>query len=141
MIRTTSWFRDRIATLVAGAAAEELVLGERSTGAGGQPDSDLHLATVATLTIEASFRLGGGLTFLSGPEPRDLMAALHLNTDLRERVETVLQLEKRRAIGNPERDRCQHHRTLADRLFSGELVVHSGFQEFFPDREPIKAIP
>ncbi len=58
--------------LAGGRAAEELVLGERSTGVGGQPDSDLYLATVATLTVEASFGLGGGLTFLSGQEPRDL---------------------------------------------------------------------
>ncbi len=135
LIRTTSWFRDRIATLLAGAAAEELVLGERSTGAGGQPDSDLYLATVATLTMEASFGLGGGLTFLSGQEPRDLMATLQLNPDLRDRVEAVLQTEKERATGILRDVGISAIERLADRLFLGERLGQEALEESF-DAQP-----
>lgn len=131
LIRSATWFRDRIATLLAGSCAEELVFGDRSTGAGGQPGSDLHLATMATLTIEASFGLGGGLTFVSTPEPRDLLTALHRNAELRDRVEAVLQAEKKRAleilsgigVGTIER--------LAERLFSGDRFSHADLQESF----------
>lgn len=47
-----------ITTMLGGLAAEEVLLGSRSSGGGGQEGADLHMATLCALNIEASFGLG-----------------------------------------------------------------------------------
>lgn len=49
---------DEICFLLGGCAAEQVVLGTRSIGAGGERGSDLHLATVIALRLETSYGLG-----------------------------------------------------------------------------------
>jgi ATP-dependent Zn proteases len=55
---TLADMRDRLAQLMAGRAAERLVLDDISAGAGGGPDSDLALATGIATAIHTRFGLG-----------------------------------------------------------------------------------
>ncbi|MBM2715252.1 AAA family ATPase [Mesorhizobium caraganae] len=95
--RTKAGFLDRIAVALAGLAAEEIVFGSRSAGGGGRKGSDLHIATVTALQIEAAYGLGAGFTFLSGASEEELLVTLHMNGGLQARVENVLAAEFRRA--------------------------------------------
>ncbi|MFE0014092.1 AAA family ATPase [Mesorhizobium sp. NPDC059054] len=96
--RTKSYFLDRIALNLGGMAAEELVLGERSAGGGGTLGSDIHQATARALQMEASLGLGESLAYLSGAD-QDTLSLLHLNSELRRRVDAVLREQFYRAKG------------------------------------------
>jgi cell division protease FtsH len=132
MLKTPAWFRNRIAVLLAGMAAEEMVFGTASSGAGGGPGSDLFTATIAAATLEASYGLGGGLSFLSPPDPRQLLAALEASRALQLRVERVLQEEKRRA--KDILDQAGHGRIddVAGRLLAGEALTAACFAATHP---------
>ena len=56
-----------LAELMAGRAAERLVLGAVSAGAGGPPDSDLALATRVALDLETRYGLGAEGPLANGP--------------------------------------------------------------------------
>lgn len=70
--KTTQTLLDKICFLLAGAAAEEVILGNRSIGGGGELGSDLHLATLTALRLETSYGLGQGLAFLAADGEADL---------------------------------------------------------------------
>lgn len=108
---TAQALHDEICLLLAGVAAEEVVLGSRSAGGGGSRGSDLHLATLAALRIEASYGLGEGLAFLAAEGEADLLRLLHASQAVRERVEGVLAEQMARA-----RSLIQHHRIGANRV-------------------------
>jgi cell division protease FtsH len=127
MLKTPVWFRDRIAVLLVGMAAEELVFGTASSGAGGGPGSDLFTATIAAATLEASYGLGGGLSFLSPPDPRQLLAALEVSRALQLRVERVLHGEKRRAKDILDQAGLGRIEAVAARLLAGEALTAAGF--------------
>ena len=78
---------------LAGRAAEQLVLGEVSAGAGGVADSDLALATKDALQIEATLGLGSeGLVWYANPD------VLHLQTPaIRNRLRQRLTRAEQRA--------------------------------------------
>ncbi|MER9333101.1 MULTISPECIES: AAA family ATPase [unclassified Mesorhizobium] len=95
--RTKAGFLDRIALALAGLAAEEVVFGSRSAGGGGRKGSDLHIATVTALQVEAAYGMGAGFTFLSGASEEELLVTLHMNGGLQARVENLLAAEFRRA--------------------------------------------
>jgi ATP-dependent Zn protease len=61
--RTRSGYEARAIMLLAGRAAEEVLLSEPSQGAGGTPDSDLGRATHLVVSMFASLGLGDSLTF------------------------------------------------------------------------------
>jgi cell division protease FtsH len=63
-IRTLTRVKTEITMLLAGAAAEKLVLGNHSAGVGGKFGSDLHRATALAATSFRSWGLGDRLTFL-----------------------------------------------------------------------------
>ncbi|MHB2264805.1 AAA family ATPase [Aliihoeflea sp. PC F10.4] len=67
--RTLSRVETEIKTLLAGAAAEALVLGGHSAGVGGQKGSDLHQATALAVAAHRSWGLGGRLTFMENASP------------------------------------------------------------------------
>lgn len=76
--------------LLAGMAAEEIILGTRSDGSGAEDGSDLHGATLTAALIEASTGLGEALTYLSSADPDEVMRELRLNPRLQQRVDQRL---------------------------------------------------
>lgn len=78
----------RVAALLAGRAAEILVYGSASSGAGGSADSDLGRAMAALATGSLSY--GWGKVPRWRCEPGDAVAALNLDRDLRLEVERDL---------------------------------------------------
>lgn len=93
-----------IAYSLAGRAAEQLVLGDISAGAGGPAVSDLAIATRLAVQIETTFGLGyEGLVWHANPD------ALHHQTPaIRDRVRQRLQRVEKCA----ERLLAQHRDTL-----------------------------
>lgn len=88
--QTAQTLLDEICVILGGIAAEEVLIGNRSLGAGGAIGSDLHLATMTALRLEASYGLGKGLAFLSTDDDDELLAILQRSHIIRERVEAIL---------------------------------------------------
>lgn len=88
--QTAQTLLDEICVILGGIAAEEVLIGNRSLGAGGAIGSDLHLATMTALRLEASYGLGKGLAFLSADDDDELLAILQRSHIIRERVEAIL---------------------------------------------------
>lgn len=81
----------QITILLAGIAAEEIVFGERSGGAGGDEDCDLRHATLIATTMEVSLGLGDSLVYLSSPRvPDNVLSRLASDPFLRRQVSAVL---------------------------------------------------
>ncbi len=64
---TRTGFERLIMRLLGGRAAEEIVLGEASQGAGGSEESDLGLATSLATALHASVGLGDSLIYRASP--------------------------------------------------------------------------
>ncbi|WP_095081673.1 AAA family ATPase [Mesorhizobium sophorae] len=120
--RTRQQFLDLIAIALAGLAAEQVVLGQRSGGGGGGTGCDLHKATLLALQFEASYGLGSGLTYLSGTTDQELLVTLHMDQDLRKRVEGVLTAEFARAKSLLEAKPTELAR-IADSLFAKRRLL------------------
>jgi hypothetical protein len=84
-----------LAISMAGRAAERLILGQVSAGAGGDPGSDLATATRLAAALEASWGLGSSLIW-QGPV-ESVEARLRDDIGLRARVETHLRNAETRA--------------------------------------------
>nr|WP_240540556.1 AAA family ATPase [Paracoccus sp. pheM1] len=85
--------QDRLVQLLAGRAAERLVLGDVSAGAGGGPDSDLAQATMIATSIQTRFGLGAqGPVWTADPETQ-----LMLDPDTLFRVKRELENAEKRA--------------------------------------------
>ncbi|UZE46944.1 AAA family ATPase [Rhodopseudomonas sp. P2A-2r] len=81
----------QITILLAGIAAEEVVYGERSGGAGGDDDCDLRHATLIATTMEMSLGLGNSLVYLSSARiPANMLSQLANDLFLRRQVSGVL---------------------------------------------------
>jgi ATP-dependent Zn protease len=81
---------------MAGRAAEHLVFGEASAGAGGAADSDLARATTMAIALEAAWGLGERLSWLGDPET--IAPRLRLDPPLAARVEDHLRRAEDRAL-------------------------------------------
>ena len=99
-IVTARTLLDQICFFLAGLAAENHVLGDRSAGGAGANGTDLHVATQLALRLEDS-GLGQGLT--STGEAGDLLL-LNASERTRDRVETILAEQMRRAKELVERN-------------------------------------
>ena len=85
--------QNRMMQLMAGRAAERLVLGDVSVGAGGGPDSDLAMATAIASGIQMRYGLGGhGPVWSTDPE-----ALLARDPDALFRVRRELESAEKRA--------------------------------------------
>ncbi|RDD70152.1 AAA family ATPase [Paracoccus versutus] len=85
--------QDRLVQLLAGRAAERLVLGDVSAGAGGSADSDLANATMIATSIQTRFGLGAqGPVWTADPE-----TLLSLDSDVLFRVRRELEAAEKRA--------------------------------------------
>lgn len=126
---------DEICFLLAGIAAEEAILGSRSIGGGGARGSDLHLATLVALRLEASYGVGEGLAFLAGDGEAELLRLLHTSQTIRERVEIILAEQLARA-----RSLVEYHRGAAARaaeeLLEGKRITGADAGALFANVKP-----
>ncbi|MDX3925186.1 MAG: AAA family ATPase [Shinella sp.] len=129
-IRTENSFRADIAMQLGGMVAEQLVLGDRSTTAGGTPGSDLAGATDLAVKMVSMFGMGRSLhivpkPFLGSNDP-DLFTRL---SGLRFEVDRILQAEFARAKAALEanRDALLH---LANALRSERKLTGERLAEF-----------
>jgi hypothetical protein len=122
-----------VMSLLAGRAAEQLVLGEASQGAGGDETSDLAKATSMLAGMEASLGLGTSLLFRSTPE--HAMVLLR-DQDFRRRIDKVLRDLYQRTIATLHERRpalaAIINGLLEHRFLTGEQVL-----KLIDDRESI----
>lgn len=85
-----------IAMLLAGMAAEEVILGDRSTSAGGGPNSDLDRATRLAMELVTVHGLANSLTASFDAITRHGMEVLWKDQALRDDANRILQTEYRR---------------------------------------------
>lgn len=121
---------DEICFLLAGIAAEEAILGNRSIGGGGTRGSDLHLATLVALRLEASYGLGGGLAFLGGDGEAELLRLLHSSQAVRERIESILHEQMARACALVE-DHRGAVGCAAEELLEGKRITDADAERLF----------
>ncbi|WP_246665014.1 AAA family ATPase [Neorhizobium sp. P12A] len=95
--RSKEAYRNEIALLLGGRAAEEVILGDIGDGAGGATGSDLHRATDLATVMEATLGMGQGLSYSDVSSPRDLEELRRADPVLRRRVERLLNAELERA--------------------------------------------
>lgn len=96
--------RDALAIDFGGRAAEMIVFGEPSGGAGGDSTSDLARATQTAAAMELSWGLGDDLLWLGDPET--VLARLRIEPVLRARVEARLREAQARATRIIETNRA-----------------------------------
>lgn len=125
--RTREEFNDRICMGLGGLAAEEIMLGSKGAGGGGDRGSDLHMATMNALRMEASYGVGQGLAYFSVDSEEALMMVLRTNSDVRKRVNQVLEEQYNRAkeILNRRKDGLERLTVelLAKRRLSADEVT------------------
>ncbi|MGV1917714.1 AAA family ATPase [Rhizobium sp. 22-785-1] len=112
---------DQIALLLAGRAAEEVILGTAFDGAGDAEGSDLHKASDLATRMEVQLGMGEGLGYfnLNSIEQRDHFR--RINSDVAARVERVLgrEMERSREIVTRFRDAIER---IADVLVEKAVV-------------------
>jgi ATP-dependent Zn protease len=95
--RTKASHLAEITTLLAGLAAEDIMLGGHGEGSGGEKHSDLHLATVLAARLEGSFGLGGSLVYLISSDEADVMEHIRQDSHLRRQIHAILKACAHRA--------------------------------------------
>ncbi|WKL21380.1 AAA family ATPase [Agrobacterium tumefaciens] len=121
--KTSTYFRNKIATLLGGIAAEEVLFGEFGSGAGGDPSADLNRATDLATMMETRWGLGKTLSVEPGDSARELSAFRHRRKALSKSVEATLQAEFRRAKSLLEEHRDALLDLHADLLREGSLAA------------------
>lgn len=111
-----------ISAALSGRAAEEVVLGDPSGGAGGTERSDLARATTLACMIAASSGLDDhpeALVYLSAAEDHRRRAQLLLLPEFRQRVTAILRQAYEDALAT-----AQEYRTVIEEIAS--LLVERG---------------
>jgi cell division protease FtsH len=81
-IRTKKEILNEINICLAGAVAEELFFGERTTFAAGEAEGDLYTATELAFSLITRFGFGDRLTLIPGQVLKDLVGDMHLRTEV-----------------------------------------------------------
>lgn len=111
---------DALAIDLGGRAAELVVFGQPSGGAGGDSTSDLARASQTAAAIELSWGLGEQLLWLGDPET--VLARLRVEPNLRARVEARLQEAQARALRIVEANRLVLEEMAAALVRTGLLT-------------------
>lgn len=109
-----------IAVLLAGRAAETLVLGAPGSGGGGSSQSDLARATAMATALEVSWGLGDSAVWRA--EPEAAIAQLENDPVLRRRVQIHLERAEAAALGILRANQRQLT-LLADALASRAILT------------------
>ena len=94
---TADHILDRIATALAGIAAERIIYGNHGAGCGGTATSDLGKATEMAFHLEYETGLANSLLYIDGRDADNRQRLLALRGDMQVRVEAVLQKQLQRA--------------------------------------------
>jgi ATP-dependent Zn protease len=98
LIENETGIRNEIAMSLGGMAAEELIIGDRSTTAGGTEGSDLGSATFHAARMILRFGLGGALPIVPNININVVDTETYKNHPfLRQEINEVLQIEYQRA--------------------------------------------
>jgi len=92
---TKDMIERRVVIALCGRAAEEMLIGEASSGAGGDNGSDLARATQLIASLHVSLGMGDTITYLAPQEMA--LAAVAADPGLRDKVEQHLQTLQIRA--------------------------------------------
>ena len=95
--RDKQFYLDQIAVCLGGIAAERLVLGTTSDGAGGDDRSDLGMATRLATLVEAQFGMGETLRFSKAASDDGLERLRRNDPQLCARIDDMLKTELERA--------------------------------------------
>lgn len=114
--KTAVYYDTRIAMLLGGIAAETLVYGCGSDSAGGDPSSDLAIASDIATRLERHFGLGESLSVELGSGTRPLEYLRDRDPELRRLVDARLKVQFERATAL-----LTDHRADLDRLV--EMLV------------------
>ena len=87
---TQGEIRMSLRLLLAGRAAEQVLLGEVSSGAGGCAESDLALATTLAVSALGSMGMGDDLAWSACPRPADIGATLAMRPAFARKVSALL---------------------------------------------------
>ncbi|WP_245437421.1 AAA family ATPase [Neorhizobium tomejilense] len=130
--RSESSYRDQVAMLMAGIAAEKAVLGQSYSGAGGGSGSDLQRATdLATMMVAC---LGmGSLTYHHADTQQDLADLRKSDPTIRKLVEDLLTQELKRSITIIERLRSSLD-LLAEALITTEVLTGDQISKILASR-------
>ncbi len=109
-----------LAVLLAGRAAETLILGAPGSGSGGPAASDLARATILAAGIEISFGLGKKTLWRAAPQ--DALAQLNRDPALRHRVQAHLNRAEAKAL-RILRGRQDHLERVASALADRSLLT------------------
>ncbi|MDF1855562.1 AAA family ATPase [Pseudooceanicola sp.] len=123
---------------MAGRAAEHLVFGEASAGAGGASDSDLARATTMAISMEAAWGLGDRLTWCGDPET--IAPRLRLDPPLAARVEDHLRRAEDRSLGILQAQRPVLE-AIATALCDRGLLQGAALEELISQVRPEAAQP
>lgn len=88
---TLADLQTELVKLIAGTAAEAVLLGSRSTGASGEANSDLARATQIAARIELHHGLGYSLAAITSEKPQEIARLLQRDQGLRDRVENRIR--------------------------------------------------
>lgn len=117
---TRDWYENMLTMLMAGRAAEQLMLKRVSSGSGGADDSDLARATRMALDMERTLGFGAEHPLLYRPH-RDPGAVLDRDAELAARVHARLEAALDRAAAILRRRRPTFN-SLAKALFDAQAM-------------------
>ncbi|KQT51294.1 hypothetical protein ASG43_21005 [Aureimonas sp. Leaf454] len=89
--RTRHSYLALAATMLAGMAAEEVILGNCGDTCGGAPESDLSQAVGLVAKLELALGLGDALLTIASPSPGAIAQRLEFDSKARAQVEKVLR--------------------------------------------------
>lgn len=128
---TRDWYENMLTMLMAGRAAEQLMLKLVSSGSGGADDSDLARATRMAFDMERTLGFGAEHPLLYRPH-RDPGAVLDRDPELAARVQARLEAALDRAGTILRRHRPAFH-ALAKALFDAQAMDEEAVLQILTD--------
>lgn len=128
---TRDWYENMLTMLMAGRAAEQLVLKRVSSGSGGSDDSDLARATRLAFDMERTLGLGPEHPLLYRPH-RDPGAVFDRDPELADRVHVRLEAALDRAATILRTRRPTFH-ALAKALFDAQAMDEMAVLQILKD--------
>ncbi len=121
--RDRRYYLDRIALMLAGMAAEEIMLGQACDGAGLDDGSDLALATRFATIMETQAGMGHTLRFSQVKSVKELEALRRSDPNLRGRIDQVLTEQFARAKLMLKSERAFLERLTGELFKTGKLTA------------------